>query len=443
MSSKTCPKRLELQSLNSFAVLQENISKKEKRNMKKPKNDGPKKTFKIRLYPNVAQIVLLYKTFGCCRKLYNTFLSLKQQKQPVPTESVFKSEFPYMKEVDSIALQQSRLRLQTAYDNFFKSLKGQRKGSKIGPPKFKSKRNEFQSYKSINVNENIQINFESRQIKLPKIGWVKFRDNRIFSARINSVTVSRDPAHRFHASILIDKSVPQNKACPEKVLGFDMSLQHLIVDSSGNKTDYPRYFRKNEDKLAWEQRKLSRKQKASHRYQSQKIKVARVHARIADSRRDFLQKLSTQITNEYNAVCVESLNMKAMAGSLTLGKSVNDCGWGEFSRMLEYKALWKGKHFIKIDKWFPSSKLCSVCGFKNVALTLADRVWTCPGCGTVQDRDCNAAVNVRDEGIRILNHNLNSSTVGTAGIHAQGDCVRPVHLQNSASGAMLCTGNGR
>jgi len=295
----------------------------------------------------------------------------------------------------------------------------------------------------MNVTDNIKINFDTRQIKLPKVGWVKFRDDRIFSTKIRSVTISRDPSQRFYASVLIDKAVPKTKVPVEKILGLDMSLQHLIVDSTGHKTDYPKYFRKYESKLAWEQRKLSRKQKASHRYQSQKIKVARVHARIADSRRDFLQKLSTQITNEYNAVCVESLNMKAMAGSLTLGKSVNDCGWGEFSRMLEYKALWKGKHFIKIDKWFPSSKLCSVCGFKNVALTLADRVWTCPGCGTVQDRDCNAAVNVRDEGIRILNHNLNSSTVGTAGIHAQGDCVRPVHLQNSASGAMLCTGNGR
>jgi putative transposase len=375
-----------------------------------------------------------------------------QKKLPVPTEASLKKELPYLKEVDSIALQQSRLRLQVANDNFYKSRSGKRKGPRIGAPKFKSRKEGFQSYKSINVLNNIQIDFESRHIKLPKVGWVKFRDNRIFSSKIRSVTVSRDPAHRFYVSILIEKSVPLKKVVPhpERVLGLDMSLEHLAVDSLSHKTDYPRYFRSNESKLAWEQRKLSRKQKASktqkasHRYLKQKVKVARVHARIADSRRDFLQKLSTQITNEYDAVCIETLNMHGMAQSLNLGKSVHDVGWGEFSHMLEYKCLWKGKTFLKVDRFFPSSKLCSVCGYKNSALTLADRVWTCPRCGTVHDRDCNAAVNIRDEGVRVLNHNLNSSTVGTTGIHAQGDCVRPVQVRDNTTLCVVesCISNG-
>jgi putative transposase len=403
---------------------------------RKPKNKGPKKALKIRIYPNKEQEILLNKTFGCCRKLHNTFLDLKQKKLPVPTEAKLKSELTYMKEVDANALQQSRIRLQNAHENYYNSLSGKRKGRKIGPPKFKSKHNGHQSYKTTNSNNNVKIDFDVKKVKLPKIGWIKFRDPRIFSSNIRSVTVSRDPSHRFYISILIDKSVPQEKVPVQKVLGIDMSLEHLSVDSNWTKTDYPRFFRKHEKKLAREQRILSRRQKgsktqkASKRYLKQKLKVAKIHAHIADSRRDFLQKLSTQITNEYDAVCIETLDMKAMAQSLNLGKSVNDVGWGEFSRILEYKCLWKGKHFVDIDKWFPSSKLCSECGFKNKALTLKDRAWVCPKCGTVHDRDCNAAVNIRTEGIRILEerlgHKLNLSTAEIAGTHAQGDCVRPV-----------------
>jgi len=355
-----------------------------------------------------------------------------------------------MTEVDSIALQQSRINLQQANNNYFKSLKGQRKGPKIQIPKFKSKRTGKFSYKTMNVTDNIKIDFDARKIKLPKIGWVKFRDQRTFSSKIRSVTVSKDPSNRFHASNLNNKIVPTEKVKPERIIGYDMSLEHLIVDDSGNKLDYPKYFRKYERKLAWEQRKLSRKnkgsktQKSSNKYQKQKVKVTKVHARIADSRRDFLQKLSTQITNEYDVICTESLNMKGMAQSLNLGKSVMDTGWGQFTHMLEYKTLWKGKHFIKVSKFFPSSKTCSKCGYLNKGLSLSDRTWICPGCGTSHDRDVNAAINVREEGVRIFN-----STVGTTGTglsyrqpDAQGDCVRPIHLQDPACGAMLCIGDG-
>jgi len=323
-----------------------------------------------------------------------------------------------MKEVDAVALQQSRINLQQANNNYSKSLKGQRNGPKIRAPKFKSKKTEKCSYRTVSSYDNIKIDFESKKIKLPKIGRVKFRDNRIFSTKIRSVTVSRDPAHRFYASILIDKVVPTEKVKPEKVLGLDMSLQHLTVDSIGNKLDYPMNFRIHEKKLAWEQRKLSRKrvgsktQKSSNSYQNQKIKVAKVHAKIADSRRDFLQKQSTQITNEYDVICIESLNMKAMAQSLNLGKSVGDVGWGQFTHMLEYKTLWKGKHLVKVSKFFPSSKRCSKCCFINKGLTLSERVWVCPECGTSHDRDINAAVNIREEGIRLFNDSL-KSTVGT------------------------------
>ena len=427
--------------------------------MNKIKNGAPKKAIKVRIYPNKEQTILLYKTFGCCRKLYNTFLDLKQQKLPCPTESELKNTFEYMKEVDSIALQQSRMRLKVAYDNFFKSLSGKRKGPKVNVPKFKSRKNGKQTYKTINVNKNILIDFDSKFVKLPKIGWVKFKDNRVFHAQIRSVTVSRDPSHRFYVSILIDKII-KNKMVPDqafkKVIGLDMSLPNLAVYDTGNKVNYPKYFRKYEGKLAWEQRKLSRKQKgsktqkSSNSYQKQKIKTAKVHAKTADSRKDFLQKLSTQITNEYDIICTETLNMKDMAQSLKLGKSVNDVGWGQFVHMLEYKSLWKGKYLVKVSKFFPSSKRCSVCSYKNKGLTLSERTWVCPRCGTEHDRDINAANNIRDEGIRLFKDN-HKSTVGTTGTglplgqtDACGDCVRPVHETDLAiSEALSCIGNGR
>ena len=422
-------------------------------NKRKLPDTSPKKAIKVRIYPNKDQTTLLYKTFGCCRKIYNSLLELQQKKLPCPTEAQFKTMYPFMAEVDSMALQQSRINLQQANNNYSKSLKGQRKGPKIHAPKFKSKKTGKFSYKTMNVTNCIRVNFDSRQVKLPKIGWVKFRDQRIFSTKIKSVTVSRDPAHRFYASILINKIVPTEKVRAEKILGLDMSLEHLTVDNTGSKLDYPRNFRRYESKLAWEQRKLSRKQKgsntqkSSNSYQEQKIKVAKVHAKIADSRKDFLQKQSTQITNEYDVICIESLNMKAMAQSLNLGKSVNDVGWGMFSHMLEYKTLWKGKYLVKVSKFFPSSKRCSKCGYINKGLTLYERTWACPECDTAHDRDINAAVNIREEGIRLFK---DKSTVGTTetGLpfgqaDAQGDCVRPVHVQDPASGILACIGNDR
>lgn len=412
----------------------------------------PKKAIKVRVYPNLEQTILLYKTFGCCRKIYNTLLELKQNKLPAVTEAALKVKFPFMSEVDSIALQQSRMRLKGAYNNFFKSLKGQRKGPKMGPPKFKSKRNGHQSYKSVCVNENIKMNFETRHIKIPKIGWVKFRDDRIFSTKIRSITVSRDPSNRFYVSILINKIVPTAKINPEEiqnVVGYDMSLQHLTVNHRGEELDYPKFFKINQDKLAWEQRKLSHRVKGSKNYHGQKIKVARVHAKISDSRKDFLQKLSTQITNEYDVICTETLNMKAMAQSLKLGKSVNDTGWGMFLQMVEYKALWKGKYLIQVPKFFPSSKTCHVCGHIYKGLTLSERTWVCQRCSTSHGRDVNAAINIREEGIRIFNHKF-QGTVGITEtdrikpVYAQGDCIRPVHAQDGAfSAAMSGAGSGR
>lgn len=421
-------------------------------NKRKLPDTSPKKAIKVRIYPNKGQITLLYKTFGCCRKIYNSLLELQQKKLPCPTEAQFKEVFPYMAEVDSIALQQSRINLQQANNNYFKSLKGIRKGPKIHAPKFKSKKTGKFSYKTINVNDSKMINFDTRHIKLPKIGLIKFRDQRIFSTKIKSITVSRDPAHRFYASILINKIVSTEKTKPEKILGLDMSLEHLTVDNNGNKLDYPRNFRIYEKKLAWEQRKLSRKrkgsktQKSSNNYQDQKIKVAKIYAKIADSRKDFLQKQSTQITNEYDVICIESLNMLAMAQSLNFGKSVNDVGWGMFTHMLEYKTLWKGKYLVKVPKFFPSSKRCSKCGHINKGLTLSDRMWSCPECGTVHDRDINAAVNIRDEGIRFLK---DKGTVGTTEtdriftdmVYAQRDCVRPMHDYSLTSETVLCIGN--
>ena len=361
------------------------------------------KAYKFRLYPDSEQEVLINKTFGCVRFIYNKMLGDKiayyeETKNNLKvTPAQYKQEFEWLKEVDSLALANAQLNLQTAYNNFFRDVK-------IGFPKFKSKHRDRNSYTTNNVNGSIRI--EGKRIRLPKLGLVNVKFHRQVPSEyaIKSCTISKSPTGKYYISILVEyeAEIPQPIIDIDNILGLDMDMKNLFTDSQGNRAEYPRCYRQMQDKLAREQRKLSKCELGSNNYYKQKLKVAKLHEKVADQRKDFLHKLSDQIANDYDGVCIESLNMRAMGQCLHLGKSVADNGWGMFTTFLEYKLAEKGKPLVKIDKWYPSSKACSVCGTINDNLTLKDREWTCECCGTHHDRDWNAAANIRNEGLRLL-----------------------------------------
>lgn len=361
------------------------------------------KAYKFRMYPNAEQQILFAKTFGCVRFIYNKMLGDKikyfeETKQKLNnTPAQYKTEFEWLREVDSLALANAQMNLQSAYNNFFRS-------KSVGFPKFKSKHSDRKSYTTNCVNKNIQI--IGKQIKLPKVGLVNVKFHRQIPEgyKIKSCTISQTSSGKYYISILTEyeAGILPIEANPDNVLGLDMDMKNLFTDSQGNRAKYPRYYRQMQDKLAREQRKLSHCKRGSNNYQKQKIVVAKLHEKVANQRKDFLHKLSNQIANDYDGVCIEDLNMKAMGQCLHLGKSVADNGWGMFTTFLGYKLADKGKSIVKIDKWYPSSKTCSVCGKINTELTLKDREWTCEGCHTHHDRDWNAAINIKNEGLRLM-----------------------------------------
>ena len=360
------------------------------------------KAYKFRLYPNEEQKVLLAKTFGCVRFVYNLMLAEKiayyeeHKKSITITPAKYKKEYEFLKEVDSLALANAQLHLQTAYKNFFRD-------KSIGFPKFKSKKNNYHSYTTNFVNGNIKLN--DKTIILPKLKAVRIKKHRQIPNDyiLKSVTVSQEPNGKYYVSILFEyKTDIEPQYDMSKVIGLDFSMSELYVSSEGFTAEYPRYYRKLQEKLAKEQRSLSRKKRYSKNYYKQKRKVANIHNKIANQRKDFLHKQSRQITNAYDVVCIENLNMKAISQSLHFGKSVADNGWGMFTMFLDYKLAEQGKILVKVDKFYPSSKTCSCCGYKNNELQLKDRFWTCPNCRTHHDRDKNASFNIKNEGLRIL-----------------------------------------
>jgi putative transposase len=387
------------------------------------------KTYKFRLYPNKEQEILLNKTFGCTRFLFNKMLAerklvyktLKDDKEKLykhkyTTEKKFKSEYEWLKEADAIALQQSRVDLDTAYKNFFKSLSGKRKCKKIGFPKFRSKKDNRQTFRTINVNNNIDIVFENKKLKLPKLKWTKYSDNRQFNGIIRNVTIEKTPTGKYFACILVEEFIDtkiHQVNSDSKAIGLDYDSKNLYTSNENQVAGYPRFYRKYERKLVKEQRKLAKKQKGSSRRNTQRVKVARVHKKIVNSRKDFQQKLSTQIVKDYDIIGVETLNMIGIARSLNLAKSTLDNSWGSFVNMLEYKCEWYGKHLVFADKFYASTKTCSNCGYKNTELTLADREWDCPICHIHHNRDVNAGINLMNNAIK--------NTVGTTEINARGD----------------------
>ena len=368
------------------------------------------KAYKFRLDPNEDQEILINKTFGCVRFIYNKMLEDKIKAYESDkinlkvSPAQYKEEFEFLKEVDSLALNSAGNNLKSAYDNFFRNIK---KGKKAGFPKFKSKRYSRRSYTTHRASVNKDnIRIEDNYIILPKLGKVKFRKSREVIGTIKSATISQNATGKYFVSILVEYEWdnPNYEINIDNSLGLDYASHCLYVDNLGTEINYPRYYRLYENQLAKEQRKLSRMKYESANYLKQRKKVAKIHEKIANSRKDFLHKLSTELANKYDVICVEDLNLKAIAQVLHLGKSTNDNGFGMFRSFLQYKLELQGKKFVKIDKWTPTTVVCSACGsyHKDIVNSLLVREWTCPDCGTHHDRDINAAENIRSAGISLI-----------------------------------------
>ncbi|NVM27965.1 MAG: IS200/IS605 family element transposase accessory protein TnpB [Candidatus Helarchaeota archaeon] len=399
---------------------------------------------KVRIYPNQQQRELLNKTFGCCRFLHNKMLEerktvyeeLKDDKEQLythkyKTERQYKQEFPFLSEVDSKALQSETRNLLQAFQNFFRGL---RKGKKIGHPKFRSKKQK-QTYTTYNINNNIRIDPTAKRIKLPKVGWVKYRDGREPIHPIKHVTVSRTRTNKYFVAIIIELEIDVESLTTiplHKIEAFDMSAPNFLVTETVTLTN-PRFYRTQERKLKRLHELLSRKQKSSKNRDKARYRLARFYEKIQNQKRDWTHKVTHQLSNQFDAIILEDLNIQGMQQfNSGLSKSVTlDFSWHQFVSYLRYKLEWQGKHLVIADRFFPSSKRCSVCGQINNDLQLSERTWTCQ-CGVTHDRDVNASTNIKEEGINLLlDQGItiikdNNTTVGTTGSHASGDRVSPV-----------------
>lgn len=393
------------------------------------------KAYKYRIYPNKEQQTKMNQFFGCCRFVYNkciewysdAYKSWKENgtdigKTPLLTE--FKKDFEFLKECDNAAIAYSRSNFERAIKDFIKSKKGKRKGKRLGFPQFKSKHKSKMTYKTCDAHGGIRF-VDDSHIKLPKMGLVKCVKHRDFDGVIKAVTVEMKPSGKYYVSVMVEcpneielKINKKNNYNNLNVVGLDMSLSDFVVSSheeDNTIVKYVRNYRKNEKHLSKLQRKISRKEKGSKNRMKSKRQVAVLHEKIANQRKDFINKTALYFASKYDVIVLEDINLQNMSRTLHLGKSVTDLGFGEFRTVLEQKCNEYDTAIFYVDKWYPSSKTCSSCGAINKSLKLSDREWACTECGTCHNRDFNAALNLEQYFTNQYN------TVGTTEINACGD----------------------
>ena len=380
------------------------------KNTTKGQGDYMLKSYKYRIYPNKQQQEQIQKTFGCCRFVYNQTLNYKLHEIENGNKKVskfdcnnycnqiLKKEFEWLKEVDKFALTNAIYNMDNAFIKYYKE--------HIGYPKFKSKKSNSKSY-TTNCTHNkscdtIEVSIKNNKIKLPKLKWVKAKVHREFTGKIKSATISQTSSGEYFVSILVEtEHIPMESI--ECMVGIDLGIKDLLITSDGEKFDNIHVTKKYEDKLAKEQRKLSHKVKGSKNYEKQRIKVAKIYEKIHNTRIDNLHKISHKLVSENQVIVSEDLAVKNMMKNHNLAKSIQDCGWSELTRQISYKSDWNNRQYIKIGRFTKSSQPCHVCGYINPdTKDLSVREWTCPQCGTVHDRDINAAINILNEGLKIL-----------------------------------------